>query len=219
MSFLNPSLIQSLLFHFSLVIGFLVLVNLPKNVPETKLIKFKVIDKPIMQEKKIEVGISSASMKERAKEKVKPQKKVNKVFGTSRKSLTSSKKSAPVVKRGNTITKEVDKKVLSKDDLDELPIPKAEYLVTEMPSIISEVRITYPKKAKDIKLEGTVTLSVLIDEFGVVRDATLVEGLIPEMDEEALRAIKGYRFSPAKIEDKAVPVRIRYAINFVLEES
>jgi len=218
-SFLNPSLIQSLLFHFSLVIGFLVLVNLPKSVPETKLIKFKVIDKPIMQEKKIEVGISSASMKERAKEKVKPQKKVNKVFGTSRKSLTSSKKSAPVVKRGNTITKEVDKLVLNKDDPDELPIPKAEYLVTEMPSILSEVRINYPKKAKDIKLEGTVTLSVLIDELGVVRDATLVEGLIPEMDEEALRAIKGYRFSPAKIEDKAVPVRIRYAINFVLEES
>jgi TonB family protein len=218
-SFVNPALIQSFLIHLGFVLGFLILISFPKGEPQTKVVKFKVIEKPVIQEKKIEVGISSSAMKKRIEKKVIPNKKINKVFGTSRKSLTSSKKSAPVVKRGNTITKEVDNKKLKKEDPDELPIPKAEYLVTEMPTILNEVRINYPKKAKDIQLEGTVTLSVLIDERGVVRDAAVVEGLIPEMDEEALRAIRAYRFSPAKIEDIPVPVRIRYAINFVLEES
>ena len=216
---LNPALIQSLLVHLSLVIGFFALISFPHAVPKTKVVRFKVIEKPVVQEKKIEIGISTAANKKQIQPKEKPKKKINKVFGASRKSLTTFKKSAPIIKRGNTITKEVDQKKLKEGDPDELPIPKAEYLVTQMPSILNEVRINYPKKAKDIQLEGTVTLSVLIDEKGVVRDATVVEGLIPEMDEEALRAIRGYHFSPAKIEDRAVPVRIRYAINFVLEES
>lgn len=181
--------------------------------------KFKVLEKPVVKDKKVEIGISSAKPKKQIKKKIQTKKKINKVFGVSRKSLTSKKISSPVVKQGNTITKEVDNKKLKKDDLDELPIPKAEYLVTEMPSVSNEVQINYPEKAKAIQLEGTVTLSILIDERGVVRDATVVEGLMPEMDEEALRAIKGYQFSPAKIEDKSVPVRIRYAINFVLEKS
>lgn len=189
------------------------------ELPPKKIVKFKVIEKPVVKEKNVEIGISSAKPKKQIKKKVQPKKKINKVFGASRKSLTSKKASAPIVKQGNTITKEVDNKKLKKDDLDELPIPKAEYLVTEMPSVLNEVRINYPEKAKAIQLEGTVTLSILIDEKGVVRDATVIEGLIPEMDEEALRAIKGYQFSPAKIEDKSVPVRIRYAINFVLEKS
>lgn len=215
----RPSFIQSLGIHFAIAVFFLILVKMPQGEAPNKTIKFKVIETPVIQEKKIEVGISSASMKKKQEKQLKKPTKVNKVFGASRKSLKSTKTTAPIVKKGNTITKEVDQKKLKKDDLDELPIPKAEYLVTDMPSVLSEATISYPQKAKDIKLEGTVTLSILIDENGAVRDASVIEGLIPEMDQEALRAIKEYRFSPAKIEDKSVPVRIRYAINFVLEEN
>ena len=85
-----------------------------------------------------------------------------------------------------------------------------------MPSVISEAEITYPK---GMQREGTVVLSVLIDAQGSVRDASIIESLAVEMDAEALRAIKKYRFSPAKIEDVPVAVRIRYAIKFVLESN
>ena len=50
-------------------------------------------------------------------------------------------------------------------------------------------------------VDVVLVLSVLIDEQGSVRDASIVESLAVEMDAEALRAIKKYRFSPAKSED------------------
>lgn len=215
----NSTLTQSFLIHFALFLLAFALVFSKQEVQVKKVVKFKVIEKPVQKEKKVEIGISQVPKKKVIKKKAKPKKKIRKVFGASRKSLKSSKAGAPKVKQGNTIVKEVDQKKLKKDDLDELPIPKAEYLVTEMPSVLTEVQVNYPEKAKAIQLEGTVTLSILIDDKGVVRDASVVEGLIPEIDEEALRAIKGFVFSPAKIEEKSVPVRIRYAINFVLEKS
>ena len=137
----------------------------------------------------------------------------------NRRTHTSSSKKSVAIKKGNTITKEIDQKKLKRSDVDELPIPKAEYLVTEMPSIISQAKIIYPEKAKQLKLEGVVVLSVLIDDKGNVRDANIVEGLIEEMDVEALRAIKLYKFAPARVEEQNVAVRIRYAIKFVLENN
>lgn len=204
--------IQSFLIHLT-VGGLILLVSQFSTKPEVKKkIKFSVIEQPTQTE----VNISSAPKEKNEK---KPPKEENKVFGITKKSITSNKSTAPVTKQGNTIIKEVDDKKLKDGDPDELPIPKAEYMVTQMPSVKSQVKIHYPANAKKIKLEGVVVLSVLIDEKGTVRDARVIEGLIPEMDEEALRAIKGYVFNPAKIENSTVPVRIRYAIKFVLEDS
>ena len=227
------SYLYSLLLHVAFVTAVAGVVRLsdtkPKHKPPT--IKFKVIEKPVTKEEKPKTippplakkqvklkkpPPKKISKKEVKKKRKKAKKKVRKVFGISKKSITSKGGNAPVVKQGNTIATEVDQKKLRKDDAEELPIPKAEYLVTEMPSIISEAKITYPK---GMQREGTVVLSVLIDEQGSVRDASIVESLAVEMDAEALRAIKKYRFSPAKIENVPVAVRIRYAIKFVLESN
>jgi protein TonB len=88
-----------------------------------------------------------------------------------------------------------------------------------MPSVQVKAKINYPPSAKKIGLEGVVVLSVLIDEKGAVRDASVLEGLTDDMDAEALRAIKEYKFSPARIEQDAVAVKVRYAIKFILENS
>lgn len=221
------SYLYSLLLHVCLVVFIVIVVDTSskqrKNKPQT--VKFKVIENPVLREQQTKAIVPPVAKepkkakppKKIVKKKIKKKrKKARKVFGVSKKSITSKSVSAPAVKRGNTIATEVDQKKLLKDDQEELPIPKAEYLVTEMPVVISAAKIAYPK---GMQLEGTVVLNVLVDENGRVRDAMIVEGLAAEMDAAALQAIKKYRFSPAKIDDVAVAVRIRYAVKFVLENN
>jgi protein TonB len=119
-------------------------------------------------------------------------------------------------KKGNTLAKEVDQTKLLESDVTSLPTPTEEYLVSEMPVVLSEVRPIYPKEAKEKKIEGAVVLAILIDEQGLVRQVSVIEG--PEVFKTgALEAMKKFRFKPAKVDGRPVAVRIRYSLNFKLE--
>src|SRR5262245_51156716 len=69
----------------------------------------------------------------------------------------------------------------------------------------------YPPMARQIKLQGTVVIQVLIDETGKVLSAKPVSGhpmLIPESQRAAMQA----RFSPTTIND--VPVKVSGMISY-----
>jgi protein TonB len=151
-------------------------------------------------------------------EPVPTQAKVREVFGASRESYTDAGLGAEGIdaKKGNTLAKEADKEKLLDSDATSLPTPTEEYLVSEMPVVLSEVRPVYPVAAKEKQLEGAVALDVLIDDQGLVRQVNVIEG--PEIFRSgAIEAMKKFRFKPAKVEGKAVAVRIRYTLNFKLE--
>ena len=146
------------------------------------------------------------------------QGKAREVFGASRESYTDSSLGDQGVeaKKGNTLAKASDKEVLLDSDATSLPTPTEEYLVSEMPVVLSEVRPIYPSTAKEKQLEGAVALDVLIDDQGLVRQVSVIEG--PEIFRSgAIEAMKKFRFKPAKVDGKAVAVRIRYTLNFKLE--
>ena len=175
---LKHSYLYSALLHLALAVIVILVGGLDSDNRRPKApIKFKVIEKP--ETKKPKVVIPQPVKKQQLKKKTPPQKvikkkhkvkikKARKVFGLSKKSLTSQKAGAVVVKQGNTVATQVDHKKLRKDDVEELPIPTAAYLVTDMPMVITAAKITYPK---GMRLEGTVVLEVLVDEQGQVRDA------------------------------------------------
>lgn len=148
--------------------------------------------------------------------KPKPKQEIKKrqVFGASRKSITSE--DGEKVKTGNTVAKTPDDEKLRASDEEALPIPVDEYLVSAMPKIISEFRVPYPKLAKDKGIQGVVLLEILIDNKGNVRDQKLIEGPGFGLNEAALEAIQHFKFEPARVQDKTVAVRIRYAYRFVL---
>jgi protein TonB len=140
------------------------------------------------------------------------------IFGASRESYTDKSVGAEGVeaKKGNTLAKEVDKTVLLDSDATNLPTPTEEYLVSEMPVPLKEVRPDYPKEAKDKQIEGKVAMDILIDQSGAVRQVSVIEG--PEIFRaSALLAMKKFMFRPAKVDGKPVAVRIRYSLNFKLE--
>lgn len=75
--------------------------------------------------------------------------------------------------------------------------------------------INYPKEAKKDSLDGTVYISFIIDENGAVTDAKVDKGVSPELDEEALSAIKSMPdWSPALAGDKPVKFKMTLPVRF-----
>lgn len=143
--------------------------------------------------------------------------KVKRVSGISRQAVQST--TNPVeTKQGNTLAKEADTEILKEDDPNSLPSAVEEFLVGQMPTLASEVRVDYPTEAKKNGIQGVVVMDILIDDSGRVRDVALIEGPGYGMNEAALSAVRGFRFHPATSQEgKPVAVRIRYGYRFVLE--
>ncbi|MFZ4713315.1 MAG: energy transducer TonB [Bacteriovoracaceae bacterium] len=219
----------SSLIHLFLVAVFTIIVLNQTRVAETTITQFKVIEKtaevPLEKLKIIDnptVKMEKPKLNLNNQDVPKPSKPVNEVFGLNRKALTGNAEGAIEVKAGNTILKENDNKKLNKEDPDsvpaDIPVPAEEYLVSEMPKVLSEFRAPYPKEAKEKNIEGAVILDLIIDQNGKVRWAKLVSGPGFGLNESALESIYKFQFKPARIDAQSVAVKIRYAIRFVLEK-
>lgn len=220
---MKASWTQSLAIHLCLALLFFVGVFLTKN----RSIEKEVFEIPIETQvseapaplkevkKKRPIVIKSVNTPKAALKRIK-KKQVRQIYGASRNSITSKKAKGISFKKGNTLAKEVDKKVLKKDDVDALPTPTEEYLVSSMPQVLSEVRPQYPQVAKSQRKEGSVVLNVLIDGQGMVRQVKVLEGE-EVFRKAAVEAMRKFKFRPATMEGQNVAVRIRYVLRFVLE--
>jgi periplasmic protein TonB len=77
-------------------------------------------------------------------------------------------------------------------------------------------RTNYPQAAIDNKIQGTVFLTFIIETDGAVSNVTVVKGVDPLIDNEAVRAIKSSpKWSPGL--QRGQPVRVRYSmkLNFL----
>ena len=79
-------------------------------------------------------------------------------------------------------------------------------------------QVKYPQQCIDEKIEGRVVLQFTINKVGEVADVTVLRGVCPALDEEAVRAVKASpAWTPGKTEDgKAVPVTFTFPIVFAL---
>lgn len=201
--------------HFILIIPFLLMHAFQGKKIISKKIDFTVIQQePKALTRPIEEKPATPSVAKKI-EAVTPKA----VFGLNRNALTTSNEgdSALTLKQGNTVAKEQDQEKLLDDDPSSLPNPTDEFLVTSMPVLISEVRIPYPKQARDANIEGPVVMELLIDAEGKVRNVILISGPGYGLNEAAMEAVYGVKFKPAQIDQQAVAVKIRYTYRFVLE--
>lgn len=89
--------------------------------------------------------------------------------------------------------------------------------LTQKPKVTREVKAKYTEEARQKGLEGSVVCDLVIGDNGRIRSVVLVQGLGSGLDEAALEALKSFEFSPAKIGDKTVAVKIRYKYRFQLQ--
>lgn len=74
----------------------------------------------------------------------------------------------------------------------------------------------YPTKGRNGQKGGTVVLGLVVGRDGLPRDVEVVRSLSPGFDQEAVNAVKKWRFAPATKDGKPVAVRINVEIRFVL---
>lgn len=77
--------------------------------------------------------------------------------------------------------------------------------------------LTYPQVAKESGIEGTVYLTMVIDETGSLKDVRVIRGIGGGCDEEAVRVIKKMpRWKPATQAGKPVSVKYTLPVRFKL---
>ena len=74
----------------------------------------------------------------------------------------------------------------------------------------------YTDRARRQKIRGSVVLSIVVTDKGLVRDAKVVTGLDNDLDRQALKAVGAWRFEPATKDGKPVAVRVNVEADFKL---
>jgi TonB family protein len=83
------------------------------------------------------------------------------------------------------------------------------------PVILHQVDPEYSEEARRAQLQGVCLITIIVDVNGNPQDPMVVKPLGLGLDEEALKAVKRFRFKPAMKDGKTpVPVQITVAVNF-----
>ncbi len=84
------------------------------------------------------------------------------------------------------------------------------------PKIIYSVEPEFSDEARRAKYQGVVVISLIVDAQGNPQHVRVVRQLGMGLDEKAVEAVKQYKFKPALMQGKPVPVEINIEINFQL---
>ncbi|HET9157960.1 MAG TPA: energy transducer TonB [Myxococcaceae bacterium] len=131
---------------------------------------------------------------------------------TLRSTTTAGSFDAPV---GNTLAGKTPDKATNPASAAPLPVPL--YELDSQPTVIGDVRIPYPEDARSRGIEGTVVLSVLVDEAGKVRAVKVISGPGAGLDQAAVKAVERIRFRPAMRKGQPVTAQITYRYTFLLD--
>jgi len=78
-------------------------------------------------------------------------------------------------------------------------------------------RIVYPEVAKENGVQGRVVLSFIVDADGYVKNVTVLRGVDPSIDKEAVRVVSSSpKWKPGRQRDKNVRVRYNFPLHFQL---
>jgi TonB family protein len=84
------------------------------------------------------------------------------------------------------------------------------------PVLVKEVKPQYTAEAKDAKVQGTVLIECVVETDGSVGDVRVTKSLDEDLDLEAVKAVRQWRFEPGKKDGKAVRVQITLEMTFTL---
>ena len=95
------------------------------------------------------------------------------------------------------------------------PVPVRQ--VAKPPVLVRRVQPVYPQQARREKIHGLVLLEAVLDRDGRVEPGVKVLQSIPTLDDEAIEAVRRWRFQPARNRDgEPLRVIVEIPIRFVL---
>jgi len=162
-------------------------------------------DQQVDSRPELKVSLSQTGKTSRSKLRAKP-KRQSKVQGTQQAGPKSE--TIPFGEHSDDNAQPSDSFTpVGQEQLESLPTPLR----------ANKIAPKYPSLAERLGIEGDVVLRVEITKTGEVRNALVLEGMGLGADENAVSAIKRYRFEPAKDRfGKAVDSVIKHTIKFRL---
>lgn len=85
------------------------------------------------------------------------------------------------------------------------------------PQKIVNVDPVYPAIARSARVQGVVILETVLDANGRVETVRVLRS-IPLLDQAAVDAVQQWRFTPALLNNEAVPVVMTVTVNFTLQD-
>ncbi len=82
------------------------------------------------------------------------------------------------------------------------------------PQLIYSVDPEFSDEARRAKYQGVCLVQIVVDAQGNVQRAKVLRALGMGLDEKAIEAVKQYRFKPAMLQGKPVPVEVNVEVNF-----
>ncbi len=87
-------------------------------------------------------------------------------------------------------------------------------LVDYPPKVLTRVEPNFSEEARKKKISGNVMVSLIVDEEGMPTEVRVVRGVGHGLDEQAIKAVRQYRFRPAMKDGKPVAQYINIDVNF-----
>lgn len=91
---------------------------------------------------------------------------------------------------------------------------RAGYGGVSAPVVIYQVDPEFSDEARRAKYEGICNVSLMVDAQGNPQNVRVPRALGMGLDEEAIKAVKQYKFKPAMFQGHPVPVEITVEVNF-----
>jgi TonB family protein len=103
--------------------------------------------------------------------------------------------------------------------LDSPEVFKASRKEAVLPRILAETKPQYTAQAMRDRAQGSVRMECVVLPDGTVGDVRINEGLHPDLDREAVRALRKWRFAPGTKDGVAVPVQVEVEMTFTLRNA
>ncbi len=97
------------------------------------------------------------------------------------------------------------------------PNPQGTYKIggdVVAPKLIHQVEPKFPRNRRTPGTKVTVLVGLSIDVAGKPYDIHIVRSVDPDFDKASLNAVAKYRFKPATLRDKPVPVEVNIDVQF-----
>lgn len=85
-----------------------------------------------------------------------------------------------------------------------------------VPVVIHRIDPAYTRAARNERIQGKVLLNLVVDPDGIGRDIVVTRGIDSGLDQNAVRAIRQWRFKPATRDARPVAVKATIQVNFLL---
>jgi TonB family protein len=87
------------------------------------------------------------------------------------------------------------------------------------PNVSRRVQPDYTESARKARVAGVVVLEAIINKNGTVEQVRVIKGLPLGLSEEAIEAVKQWRFKPGTLNGRPVDVIFNLTVNFKLDQS